>query len=54
MNPSSGAPPGGELAGCVVTAGGFCGGAGAWPCAAAHATVAITNHPLADINDDST
>jgi hypothetical protein len=53
-DPSSGASPGGGRGGCVVAAGGF-GGAGAWACAAAHITVAISNHhPLAELNDDST
>jgi hypothetical protein len=57
MNPSSGASPGGGLVGCVgcvVAAGGFCGGEGAWACAAAHVTVAANNHALAEIKDYST
>jgi hypothetical protein len=54
MNPSSGASPGGGFVGCVGAAGGFCGGVGAWACAAAHITVAVNNHPLAEIKDDST
>jgi hypothetical protein len=56
MSPSSGASPGGGLVdcGCVIAAGGFCGGVGAWACADAHITVAINNHRLAGIKDDST